>query len=83
MSSSGGLKLTLQRAGSRDRRWRFAHVRLSKVGVDEVFRLVTDAEGRMRYRLPAGEYRLSVLGGPHVRFAVHDHRWTTVRLSLA
>lgn len=82
MSTGGGLKLTLQRVRRGDRRTRFAQVKLSKVGADESFPLVTDAEGRMRYRLPPGDYQLMVIGGPHVRFAVSDHRWTTVRVQL-
>jgi hypothetical protein len=39
---------------------RFAQVTLSKVGTEDATPLVTDARGRMRYRLPAGEYRLSL-----------------------
>jgi hypothetical protein len=61
---------------------RFAQVTLSKVGTEDATPLVTDARGRMRYRLPAGEYRLSLASGPHTQFAVHDRRWTTVRLQL-
>jgi hypothetical protein len=44
---------------------------------------VTDARGRMRYRLPDGEYQLSLLGGPRVLLVVSDRCWTTVRLQLA
>ncbi|WP_249010523.1 hypothetical protein [Conexibacter sp. DBS9H8] len=43
--------------------------------------LVTDAEGRMRYRLAGGEY-LVRLDGRTSHFTVRDGRWTTVRLSL-
>ena len=80
--TTGGLRLALQPATRNDRRMRFAQVTLSKVGTEDATPLVTDARGRMRYRLPAGEYRLSLASGPHTQFAVHDRRWTIVRLQL-
>ena len=66
-----------------DRRLRFAQVKLRTAGIEDALSLVTDARGRMRYRLPDGEYQLSLLGGPCVRFVVRDRCWTTVRLQLA
>ena len=79
---AGGLKLKLEPATRGDRRTRFAEVRLS-AGADENDRLlVTDSAGRMRFRLPDGDYRLRVLDGQERRFAVRDQRWTTVRLRL-
>jgi hypothetical protein len=82
MRATGGLKLALQAATRDDRRLRFARVTLRTAGIDALS-LVTDARGRMQYRLPDGEYQLSLLGGPCVRFVVRDRRWTTVRLQLA
>jgi len=81
--TTGGLKLALQAATRDDRRLRFAQVKLRTAGIEDALSLVTDARGRMRYRLPDGEYQLSLLGGPCVRFVVRDRCWTTVRLQLA
>ena len=83
MPTNGGLKLALQAATRDDRRLRFAQVKLRTAGIEDEFSLVTDARGRMRYRLPDGEYQLSLLTGPCVRFVVRDRCWTTVRLQLA
>jgi len=83
MPTAGGLKLALQAATRDDRRLRFAQVKLRTAGIEDALSLATDARGRMRYRLPDGEYQLSLLGGPCVRFVVRDRCWTTVRLQLA
>ena len=83
MPTTGGLKLALQAATCDDRRLRFAQVKLRTAGIEDALSLVTDARGRMRYRLPDGESQLSLLGGPCVRFVVRDRCWTTVRLQLA
>ena len=61
---AGGLKLTLEAANSRDRRVRFAEVSIRRLTDGEPTTLVTDAAGRMRYRLSYGDYRLSMSGGP-------------------
>ncbi len=83
MRPSGGLKLALEAPVRDDRQVRFARVAVSdEVGGDDII-LVTDARGRLRYRLPDGEYRLRVAGGEEMRFVVHDHRWTAVRLRLS
>ena len=81
--AAGGLMLALQAAARDDRRWRCAQVQLRTAGTGDGLSLVTDARGRMRYRLPGGEYQLSLLGGPCVRFVVRDRCWTTLRLQLA
>lgn len=72
MPTTGGLKLALQAATRDDRRLRFARVKLRTAGIDDALSLVTDARGRMRYRLPDGEYQLSLLGGPCVRIRLRD-----------
>ena len=72
MPTTGGLKLALQAATRDDRRLRFAQVKLRPAGIEDALSLVTDARGRMRYRLPDGEYQLSLLRGPCVRFVVRD-----------
>lgn len=82
-AATGGLKLALRAAARDDRRLRFAQVKLRTPGIEDALSLVTDARGRMRYRLPDGEYQLSLLGGPCLRFVVRDRCWTTVRLQLA
>ena len=51
-------------------------------GNEKPISLVTDADGRLRYRLADGEYQVSLVGGEQVRFSVHDQRWTTVRMHL-
>jgi len=81
MPVAGGLKLKLESGTRDDRRVRFAQVTLDRGASDES-RLVTDARGRLSYRLPEGEYRVRVLSGEEARFAVSDRRWTTVHLPL-
>jgi hypothetical protein len=41
------------------------------------------AAGRLRYRLPAGEYRLRFEEGPDTPFTVDAHGWTAVRVPLS
>jgi hypothetical protein len=72
MPATGGLKLALQAATREDRRLRFAQVKLRPAGIEDALSLVTDARGRMRYRLPDGKYQLSLPGGPCVRFVLRD-----------
>lgn len=79
---TGGLKLTLEAANSRDRRVRFAEVWIRRTTDGEPMTLVTDAEGRMRYRLSEGDYRLSMSGGPTADFSVIGNRWTSVRVRM-
>ena len=80
---TGGLKLKLEAATPHDRRTRFAEVQLSDGSGENDHVLVTDSAGRMRFRLPDGDYRLRILDGQEARFVVSDRRWTTVRLQLA
>ena len=54
MPTPGGLKLALLAAARDDRRLRFAQVKLRTAGTEDALPLVTDARGRMRYRLPGG-----------------------------
>lgn len=72
----------METASDRDRRRRFAQVKLSTTGNEDPILLVTDADGHMRYRLAEGEYQLSLVGGEHMPVSVHDQRWTTVRIHL-
>jgi hypothetical protein len=81
MQAAGGLKLNLAPPTRDDRCTRFAQVVLDG-GSGEDTLLVTDSLGRLRYRLPAGQYRVRVLGGEETQFLVEDRRWTTVRLAL-
>ena len=83
MPATGGLKLVLLAAAREDRRLRFAQVKLRAAGIEDALCLVTDARGRMRYRLADGGYQLSLPGGPCVRFVVRDRCRATVRLQLA
>ena len=82
MPVGGGLKLTLESSNQQDRNVRFAQVRLSANDDRGPILLVTDARGRMRYRLAEGDYWVSVAGGEPVRFSVRDQRWTPLRLVL-
>ncbi len=82
MQPAGGLKLKLEAATPDDRRTRFAEVQLSDGNGENDRVLVTDSTGRMRFRLPDGDYRLRILDGQEARFAVQDRRWTMVRLRL-
>ncbi|HWD86290.1 MAG TPA: hypothetical protein VG321_11095 [Solirubrobacteraceae bacterium] len=82
MQHAGGLKLRLEAAPPDDRRTRFAEVQLSDASGENDRVLVTDSAGGMRFPLPDGDYQLRILDGPEARFAVHDRRWTMVRLRL-
>ena len=55
---------------------------VSPVGSEREISLVTDSSGRLRYPLPAGDYRLRLTAGHETRFAVADNRWTNLRLQL-
>jgi len=78
----GGLKLALEGVVRSDRRVRFANVSVSAADANDDVALVSDAHGRMRYRLPDGDYLLRIAGGQELRFTVRDGRWTTVRVRL-
>jgi len=80
--NAGGLKLALKGAARNDRRVRFANVSLSAADAKDDVALVTDSQGRMRYRLPDGDYLLRMAEGQESRFTVRDSRWTTVRVRL-
>jgi hypothetical protein len=82
MKPAGGLKLALQKVGRDDRRVRFAEVLVAAAGDRHEIALVTDADGRLRYRLIPGEYRLRVQDSGEARFTVRDRGWTTVRFRL-
>jgi hypothetical protein len=82
MRSTGGLKLTLEASQRDDRRLRFAQVGVVPSRSAEEIGLVTDARGRLRYPLPAGEYRLRLADGVETRFSVDGLRWTVVRRAL-
>lgn len=85
MKPAGGLKLQLGTASRDDRRARFAAVVVETVGGSEMggLKLVTDSRGRLRYRLPAGEYRLRSADVPDAFFRVGAHGWTAVRVPLS
>jgi len=78
----GGLKLALEGVDRDDRRLRFARVSVASGNSQEELELVTDSQGRMRYCLAAGEYRVRLAAGGETRFTVNDGRWTVVRLRL-
>jgi hypothetical protein len=80
--TAGGLKLSLEGAARNDRRVRFANVSLSAIDAKDDVALVTDSQGRMRYRLPDGDYLLRMAERHESRFTVRDGRWTTVRIRL-
>jgi hypothetical protein len=61
---------------------RFVHVGVVRSPSAGEIRLVTDARGRLRYPLPAGEYRLRLGDGAETRFSVDGLRWTVVRRAL-
>jgi len=82
MPPAGGLKLQLCAARRGDRRVRFARVSVEAVDHTERLELVTDADGRLCYRLRAGEYRVRCAQSPERRFAVRARGWTPVRLLL-
>jgi len=79
----GGLKLALHGRDRDDRRLRFARVLVTSGESQEDLELVTDSQGRMRYRLAAGDYRIRVEAGSETPFTVSDGRWTVVRLQLS
>ena len=82
MRATGGLKLALVGAARDDRRVRFANLSLCPADANGDVALVTDSQGRMRYRLPDGEYLLRMTAGQESHFTVRDGRWTTVRVRL-
>lgn len=82
MKPAGGLKLAVEGGDPQDRRVRFAPVTVSAVPSTRELNLVTDARGRLRYRLYPGEYRLRVEHATTAHFAVRPRGWTTVRLRL-
>jgi hypothetical protein len=81
MSTSSGLSLALEGEGREDPRLRFAKVHVARMGDGDEIELVTDARGRMRYRLPAGRYRVQLEGGERAVFEITTG-WTGVRLAL-
>ena len=78
---AGGLRLALEGTSHDDRRVRFARVSLSSADDSHEIALVTDAQGRLRCRLPPGDYRLHLDAAAEQRFEVVDG-WTTVRIQL-
>ena len=44
--------------------------------------LVTDASGRLRYHLPAGEYGIRLASGREARCTIRREGWTSVHLQL-
>lgn len=78
---AGGLRLALEGTSPEDRRVRFARLSVSPVDDEQQIALVTDAQGRLRYQLPPGEYRLHLDEAAEQRFEVGDG-WTTVRIQL-
>lgn len=82
MQPRGGLKLKLDGARRDDREVRFARVGVVCPEASEEIALVTDSSGRLRYRLPGGEYLLRVGDGPETVFRVEPGRWTLVRLRV-
>lgn len=83
MRPGGGLKLALEAPERNERRVRFATVRVSATDGENVVTLVTDARGRLRYPLRAGEYRLELEHGGTSRFAVRERGWTPVHVRLS
>ena len=74
--------MKLESAKRDDRRERSVQVVLEG-GSGEATPSVTDARGRLQYRLPEGQYRVRVLDGEETRFVVKDRGWKTVHLALA
>ena len=81
MTPLGGLKLSLHGATRHHRRVRFAEITVRPENGDEM-RLVTDAAGRLRYRLPSGEYEIEVGSGGGAPCTVQREGWTSVRVRL-
>lgn len=81
MAPTGGLKLEIQGGTPYDRRVRFAELTVGPADGDEV-RLVTDANGRLRYRLASGEYVIRVANGGEARCTIRREGWTSVHLQL-
>ncbi len=79
---AGGLKLALEGTNRADRRVRFARLAIFPLDAEREIALVTDARGRLRYRLPAGEYRLQLGEAAEQRFEVRDG-WASVRIQLS
>jgi hypothetical protein len=77
---TGGLKLALGTGRGYDRDARFARVVVAAVESGQETRLLTDARGRLRYRLPPGEYRVTADGFGDARLTVGASGWTPVRL---
>jgi hypothetical protein len=82
MRSNCGLKLMLTAPQRDDRRVRFAHVGVVSARTDEEIAHVTDSRARIRYRLPAGDYRLRLSDGAATWFSVDGVRCTVVRPNL-
>lgn len=78
---AGGLRLALEGTSRGDRRVRFAGLSLSPVDGEHEIALVTDAQGRLRYRLSPGVYRVRLDEAAEQRFEVGDG-WTAVRIQL-
>jgi hypothetical protein len=81
MTPSGGLKLAVHGDTRQDRRVRFAEITVRPDDGDAV-NLVTDAGGRLRYRLPCGEYEIRLANGSEAHCTVRREGWTSVHLQL-
>ena len=82
MQPAGGLKLAVKGAGRDDRRVRFAHLTVALREQGDESPLVTDARGRLRCHLDAGEYLLRLDEGGETAFSVREGRWTAVQVRL-
>jgi hypothetical protein len=60
---------------------RFAEVTVRPDHGDEL-RLVTDADGRLRYRLASGEYTIRLATGGAAHCMIRHEGWTSVHLRL-
>jgi hypothetical protein len=81
VTPTGGLKLSVHGSTAQDRRARFAELTVRPDDGDEV-RLVTDASGRLRYRIPLGEYEIRLAHGGQARCRIRREGWTSVHLQL-
>jgi hypothetical protein len=81
MTPTAGLKLYLHGATPRDRRVRFAEIMVRRENGDEM-RLVTDAAGRLQYRLPSGDYEIEVAGGGGAPCTIQREGCTSLRVRL-